>query len=155
MPSTSRDAGMKLPGSARRRQAMVSSSAVSPAGRTPASGVPACGTNVMTRTCSQPAARMATMEAARSAAVSPMPVSRPSSTSRPARRAASRASTRASNGCPTRRRSYSSRVWVSWYSAYQSAPASRRSRSTASGSTPGEIMTGVPVAPRPPRAERR
>ena len=75
-----------------------------------------------------------------------MPVSSPSSTSRPARRAASRASTRASNGCPTRRRSYSSRVWVSWYSAYQSAPASRRSRSTASGSTPGEIMTGVPVA---------
>ena len=76
----------------------------------------------MTRTCSQPASRMATMERARSAAVSPIPVSRPSSTSRPARRAALRAATRAANGWPMRRRSYSSGVCVSWYSAYQSAP---------------------------------
>ncbi len=88
---------------------------------------------------------MATMESARSAAVSPMPVSRPSSTSRPARRAALRASTRAANGCPTRRRSYSAAVCVSWYNAYQSAPAARRSNNAASGSTPGEIMTGAPV----------
>ena len=67
----------------------------------------------MTRTCSQPASRIATIERARSAAVSPMPVSRPSSTSRPARRAALRAAARAANGWPTRRRSYSSGVCVS------------------------------------------
>src|SRR5665648_437411 len=58
---------------------------------TPASGVPACGTNVMTRTCSHAASRIAAMERARSASVSPIPVRIPSSTSRPARRAARRA----------------------------------------------------------------
>src|SRR5665647_1548409 len=91
MPSTSRDAGIREWGMARRIVAMVSSSASSPAGRTSASGVPACGTNVMTRTCSHAASRIAAMERARSASVSPIPVRIPSSTSRPARRAARRA----------------------------------------------------------------
>src|SRR5665647_2394117 len=90
MPSTSRDAGIREWGMTRRIVAMVSSSASSPAGRTPASGVPACGTNVMTRTCSHAASRIAAMERARFASVSPIPVRIPSSTSRPARRAARR-----------------------------------------------------------------
>ena len=91
---------MKRSGIASRMAAMVSSSSASPAGCTSASGVPAWGTKVITRTCSHPESRMTTMERARSAAVSPMPVSRPSSTSRPARRAAARASARACERLP-------------------------------------------------------
>src|SRR5665647_1980522 len=91
MPSTSRDAGIREWGMARRIVAMVSSSASSPAVCTSASGVPACGTKVITRTCSHAASRIAAMERARSASVSPIPVRMPSSPSRPARRAARRA----------------------------------------------------------------
>src|SRR5665647_2394119 len=155
MPSTSRDAGIREWGMTRRIVAMVSSSASSPAGRTPASGVPACGTNVMTRTCSHAASRIAAMERARSASVSPIPVRIPSSTSRPARRAARRAATRAANDWPVRRLWYSSGLCVSWYSAYQSAPRARTGTRCTRRRTARSCTRACGPASRSRRAARR
>ena len=147
MPSTSSEAGMKRVGHGQAHGGDGEQLAGVAGGRArPRAACRACGTKVMTRTCSQPAVAHGDDGAARSAAVSPMPVSMPSSTSRPARRAALRAAARSVERLAHAQARRRARACGSPGTARTSRR--RRARRLAQhrrrARTPGETMTGSP-----------
>ena len=98
---------------------------------------------------------MATIEAALSAIVSPTPISMPSSTSRPAACAAARAARgrrRPGRGAGRRR---AARCGSPGSSAYQSAPAARRSRQRRRRHDAGRDHDGQPGAARTAAPDQR